>query len=112
MSETHEKDIPTIHRCPCPECRREPAGAVAREHRAINRIVAGTDERSRRLLAGSLAQQHGRGGIALVARITGFSPHTIRRGQRELPQATSTLRGRIRRPGAGRKPIEKKVPGS
>jgi hypothetical protein len=47
-----------------------------------------------------------------VARITGFSPHTVRRGQRELPQATPTPRGRIRRPGAGRKPVEKKVPGS
>ena len=56
-----------------------------------------TDERSRRLLAGSLAQQHGRGGIALVARITGLSPHTIRRGRRELEQPPPTRRGRIRR---------------
>jgi len=64
------------------------------------------------LLAGSLAQQHGRGGIALVARITGLSPHTIRRGWRELQTATPTPRGRLRRRGAGRKPVEKKVPRS
>jgi hypothetical protein len=48
----------------------------------------------------------------LVARITGLSPHTIRRGRRELQTATPTPRGRIRRPGAGRKPVEKKLPRS
>jgi hypothetical protein len=109
---SHQNKLPDLHRCECPTCRQHPDSPTAEVHRAINRFLAAADERSRRLLAGSLAQQHGRGGIALVARITGFSPHTVRRGQRELPQATSTPRGRIRRPGAGRKPVEKKVLGS
>ena len=60
----------------------------------------------------SLALQHGRGGIALAARITGLSPHTIRRGRHELAQAASLPGGRVRRPGGGRKPVEKKVPRS
>jgi len=101
-----------FHSCECPSCHQRPDSPTARMHRAINRFLAAADERSRRLLAGSLAQQHGRGGIASVARITGLSPHTIRRGRRELQPSTPTLRGRIRRPGAGRKPVEKKVPGS
>jgi hypothetical protein len=101
-----------FRKCECPTCRRDPDNPTAEVHRAINRFLATADERSRRLLAGSLAQQHGRGGIALVARITGLSPHTIRRGRRELQTVTSTPRGRIRRRGAGRKPVEKKVPRS
>lgn len=100
------------HRCECPTCRQNSDSPTAEVHRAINRFLATADERSRRLLAGSLAQQHGRGGIAWVARITGLSPHTIRRGRRELEQPPPTRRGRIRRKGAGPKPIEKKVPGS
>ena len=98
--------------CECPTCLRHSNSLTAEVHRAINRFLSATDERSRRLLAGSLAREHGRGGIALVARITGFSPHTIRRGRRELEQPSPTRRGRIRRKGAGPKPIEKKVPGS
>jgi hypothetical protein len=101
-----------FHKCDCPTCRQDSDSPTAEVHRAINRFLATTDERSRRLLAGSLAQQHGRGGIALVACITGLSPHTIRRGRRELQTVTATPRGRIRRRGAGRKPVEKKVPRS
>jgi hypothetical protein len=99
-----------LHQCECPTCRQNLDSPTAEVHRAINRFLATADERSRRLLAGSLAQQYGRGGIALVARITGLSPHTIRRGRRELQTAATTPRGRLRRPGAGRKPVEKKVP--
>jgi hypothetical protein len=112
MCTTHEKDVPTIHRCPCPECRREPDGAIAREHRAINRIVACTDERSRRLVAGFLARLYGHGGITLLARITGLDRNTIARGRRELDQADPLPPGRVRRPGAGPKPVEARCPES
>jgi hypothetical protein len=100
------------HRCECVTCQHQPDSPTAGVHRAINRFLATADERSRRLLAGSLALQHGRGGIALASRITGLSPHTIRRGRYELAQAASITAGRIRRPGGGRKPVEKKVPRS
>jgi hypothetical protein len=112
MSKTHEQDVGTIHRCSCPECRREPDGEVAREHRAINRIIACTDERRRRLVAGFLARLYGHGGIIGLARITGLDRNTIARGRRELDQADSLPPGRVRRPGAGPKRVEARRPES
>jgi len=100
-----------VHACECPTCRQYPKGRVAREHRAINRLIAASDERTRRLLAGFLARQHGKGGIALLARITGLDRDTVARGRSELRQPFRLSR-RIRRSGAGGQRVEKKVPGS
>ena len=77
-------------------------GAVAREHQAINRLMAVTDEQSRRLILGLLAQIEGHGGIARLARITSLDRNTIARGRRELLQSDLAPAGRVRRPGAGR----------
>ena len=98
-----------LHRCACDLCRQHPHGASAREHRRINRLLASADERVRRLVAGFLAQQRGRGGVALVARITGLDRNTIARGQRELRRGTPPPPQRIRCPGAGRPRAEKKA---
>ena len=98
--------------CPCRSCRQDPDGPLAEQHRSINRLVAVADERSRRLLVGFLAEQHGRGGISLLSRITGLDRHTIARGQRELHDEARLPLGRIRQRGAGRKPVEVAVPGS
>jgi hypothetical protein len=100
-----------VHACECPTCRQHPKGQVAREHRALNRLIAASDERTRRLLAGFLARQHGRGGVTLLAHITGLERNTIARGRRELRQPFRSS-GRIRRPGAGGQRVEKKVLGS
>jgi hypothetical protein len=100
-----------VHACECPTCRQHPKGQVAREHCALNRLIAASDERTRRLLAGFLARQHGKGGISLLARITGLDRNTIARGRRELRQPFRSS-GRIRRPGAGGQRVEKKVPRS
>jgi hypothetical protein len=104
----HKKRRLPVHACECPTCRQYPKGRVAREHRALNRLVAASDERTRRLLAGFLARQHGRGGIVLLAGITGLDRDTVARGRRELRQPFRSS-GRIRRPGAGGQPVEKKV---
>jgi hypothetical protein len=112
MYKSHEKDVRAIHRCSCPDCCREPDGPVAREHQAINRIIACTDERSRRLVAGFLARLYGHGGILLLARITGLDRNTIARGRRELDQADLLPPGRVRRPGAGPKRMETRHPES
>ena len=62
------------------------------------------DERSRRLLLGAEARAAGRGGQGAVARATGASAATIRRGLAELAHPPEDLgRGRIRRSGGGRK---------
>jgi hypothetical protein len=107
-----ENELDVVHSCECLICQQRPHSPAAREHRVVNRLVAATDERSRRLFVGLLARQHGHGGIVLLANITGLDRNTIARGQRELQQRTPIPRGRSRRPGAGRKRIEKKVPAS
>ncbi len=112
MYKSHEKDVRTIRRCSCPDCRRDPDAAVAREHQAINRIIACTDERSRRLVAGFLARLYGHGGITRLARITGLDRNTIARGRRELDQEDVLPPDRVRRPGAGPKRVEARRPES
>ena len=97
-----------IRRCSCRECRSHGNAEVAGYHRSINRVMVELDERSRRLFAGVLARQFGWGGIQRVREITGLTCVTIRRGVRECEQAQGVDRGRIRRPGGGRKAIEKK----
>jgi transposase len=68
------------------------------------RALAGElDERQRRLWAAAEARSAGRGGIAATARATGIAPDTIRKGIRDLESGDGPGRGRVRRPGAGRK---------
>jgi hypothetical protein len=96
--------------CLCERCRQSPQGDVARSHRAITRVLALLDERRRRLFVGLLAGQQGHGGVARLARITGLSRTTIRRGLLELRDGADDSSARVRRPGGGRHRIEKKVP--
>lgn len=100
-----------IHSCECSMCHQQRRSAVAREHRAINRLLAVADERMRRLLAGLLAAKIGRGGIQLMACVTGLHRNTIAQGQRELREKRRLPAGRVRGVGAGRKHLEEKRPG-
>ena len=61
-----------LRKCSYLSCQQQPNGPTAEQHRSINRLVALADERSRRPLVGFLAEQHGRGGISLMSRITGL----------------------------------------
>jgi len=75
--------------------------AIATRYGALS---AALDERARRLLLGAEARAAGRGGQAAVARATGASAATIRHGLAELAEPPGDVgRGRIRRPGGGRK---------
>ena len=67
------------------------------------------DERQRRLVAAADSVALGRGGISMVARYSGVSRPTIHKGLAELRQAPLPV-GRIRRPGAGRKPLVEATP--
>lgn len=106
-----EKDSQPVHVCTCSVCQQHPRSHVAREHRTINQLLAAADERLRRLLAGFFARQRGRGGIAALEHISGMDRNTIAKGRRELGQTKAAL-SFIRRPGAGRKTVEEKRPGS
>lgn len=79
----------------------------------LRALLARLDEQQRRWAAAIEALRYGHGGTSLVAEITGLDGKTILRGRRELQAGTASEQtGRIRRPGAGRKPSEKKSPAS
>src|SRR5450755_3433763 len=69
------------------------------------------NERSRRRWAAAEARSHGRGGIAAVARATGISEGTVRRGLAELDAGGELEAERVRRAGAGRPGILEREPG-
>jgi|SRR5579885_832969 len=100
--------VRTPHVCDCPACRQSPQGDTAEEHRAINRVLASLNERARRLFAGLLAKERGHGGVVTLARITGLSRTTIRRGIAELARPAAAAERRVRCAGGGRKRAEKK----
>jgi hypothetical protein len=72
-------------------------------------LSAHLDERQRRLLAGAGAMVLGRGGVAAVARATGMSVNTVRRGRVELNEGGTS--SRVRAVGGGRKRAVDKDPG-
>ena len=75
-------------------------------------LVPFLDERSRRLMAAAEAQSLGYGGDSVVHRATGVSRRALLAGRRELESPAPGPRpGRVRRLGAGRKPVVLKDPG-
>lgn len=81
--------------------------AIAARYQAISPLL---DERARRLMAGTEALAIGRGGVAAVARATGLALTTVTRGVADVRAGERIDRGRVRRPGAGRPPIEQRDP--
>ncbi len=61
------------------------------------------DEQARRRFAAAEALALGRGGVTLVAKVTGIARSTIRRGQDDIEQSRAAGCGRVRRPGGGRR---------
>src|SRR5579863_71973 len=67
------------------------------------------DEQQRRLYAGLESLKFGRGGDQKLAALLQLDPHTVARGRKEL--LTQEVESeRVRKPGGGRKPTEKKRP--
>ena len=94
------------------ESRPVPAGPAckvsAEELRAaIVLFYSLLDEKQRRLFAGLESLKEGHGGDRHIAELLGLDPHTVAKGRRELLE-DEIDRGRVRQPGAGRKPVEKK----
>ena len=65
------------------------------------------DEKQRRLYAGLESLKWGHGGDQKIAELLGMDVGTIARGRRELLEGDVETQ-RVRRAGAGRKPVEKK----
>lgn len=76
------------------------------------RVLPTLDEAHRRWVAGAKALDLGRGGITQVRALSGLSFDTIRRGIQEIrSDHFPPVADRVRRPGAGRKPLEITDPG-
>jgi len=89
------------------------AQVIARIRRKYRLLVPEMDERMRRQWAAAEARELGWGGISAVAIATGLSRPTIMAGFRELNQPAherSAEAVRVRRPGAGRRPVTETDP--
>ena len=76
-------------------------------HKNWLKVLALADESLKRKLAAAKALDLGWGGISTVARISGMSITTIRKGIQELENLENLGQTkRIRKTGAGRKKIE------
>jgi hypothetical protein len=68
-------------------------------------------ECQRRWVAGLMSKAIGHGGDTLLSNLTGLDPQTVQAGRREVDANLADCpSGRVRRPGAGRPRVEKKIP--
>jgi hypothetical protein len=103
-------DDTAIHQCQCPACLGGSDHAERSLHEQINLLLHRLDEQQRRWFAGLESKKRGHGGDTIVARITGLHVDTIRRGREELDAGLADRPiDRVRRPGAGRPPVKKKI---
>ena len=73
-------------------------------------VGAKLDERGRRLFAAIEVRTAGRGGLAIVSKITGLARSTINRGEDDLG-AEPLPKGQVRRAGGGRRALSETDPG-
>ena len=99
-----------VHQCQCPQCAGDSAHADRLLHQHLNLLLSRLNEPQRPWLVALESERIGRGGDRLLSLISGLDVETIRRGRREL---NTSLRAcppdHIRRPGAGRPPVKKKI---
>ena len=98
-----------------PERRRIKTMSVIMQEKDLKEQIAYMkrilNERQYRCYLGKLAISIGSGGQALVARLSGASINTVRRGVQEVKEnATDPEMKRIRKPGGGRKSASIKYP--
>lgn len=102
-----------IHLCQCARCQEPGEHPEKRLHHQMNLFLSRLDEQQRRWYVALESFRHGRGGVGLLAQITGVDEKTIWRGRREVE---SEFEGRpteqVRQPGGGRPRVEKKHPKS
>jgi hypothetical protein len=103
-------DAVAVRECGCEACQRADDSAVVAEHRRINLLLGRLDEQQRRWIVAHESQRIGFGGDVRMSRVTGLNVDTIARGRAELSE---NLEGRptdrVRLPGGGRPPLEKKI---
>ena len=76
------------------------AQGIRRRYEGVSSVL---NERGLRRFAATEARAYGHGGVSVVSRITGIARSTICRGIREIAENRQLERGRVRKPGGGRK---------
>ncbi len=100
----------TVVQCQCPHCQQEGEHPDRVLHRHMNVLISRLDEAQRRWYVALESERIGHGGDRLLAQITGLDEATIRRGREELRGDLAAVPpDRVRQPGAGRPPVEKKI---
>src|SRR5713226_9064405 len=100
----------TIHACRCGPCSRDEAHPERGRHYQMNLFLSRLDEGQRRWYLALESQRMGWGADRLLMEITGVDEKTIRRGREELAASlVNRPADRVRQPGAGRPPVEKKL---
>ena len=98
-----------IHECQCANCTEAEDHPDKKLHEQMNLLLSRLDEQQRRWYVALEAQKMGHGGATRLSEISGMHVETIRRGRRELAQALAERpQDRVRLPGGGRQPAEKK----
>src|SRR6202035_4595207 len=88
------------------------ASDTKRDSNLLRRVMGTLNEAQRRWLVGREALRGGRGGIQRMVETSGLSKPTILKGIRELAGKGKLVaaEGRVRKLGAGRKPLEEHDP--
>lgn len=103
----------SVHVCQCPRCQGPEAHPERLLHHRMNLLLSRMDEQQRRWYVALESLRVGHGGDVLLSEITGLHVETIRRGREELENELQDRPAeRIRLPGGGRPPVEKKTPPS
>jgi len=77
----------------------------------MNLLLSRLDEQQRRWYVALESNKLGHGGDTHMSLVTGMHVQTIRRGREELDaELTNRPAERVRLPGGGRMPVEKKLP--
>jgi len=99
----------TVRECQCLACGQEGEQPEREHHRQMNLLLSRLDEQQRRWYVAVEAERLGYGGNVLLGQITGMDDKTIRRGRQELARSLADRPvKRMRLPGGGRPPVEKK----
>jgi hypothetical protein len=100
----------TVHLCQCPACLGGVDHPDCALHQQMNLLASRLDEQQRRWFAALESRKIGQGGDTRIALILGLHVDTIRRGREELDDGLADRpTDRIRKPGAGRPPVKKKI---
>ena len=101
-----------VYQCQCPNRPRLGEHPDKELHHKMNVFLSRLDEQQRRWYVALEAEKMGHGGATRIAQITGLNVKTVRRGQEELDNKLADRpTDRVRLPGGGRQPVEKKEPG-